>query len=643
MDAMTVFLQDIARKYLTISTDPDHSPDLRAALYDDIRSLAGLARKKMKNPRLDFLRGYFAVVLPELETLTMAEAIDLLEQAHEEGEIEATIFLSVLYGSYDYPVERRLQRPARAILLEDVIGKANHPYGLFLLARRYNGRIDESKLLVKRRVHPEYIGGYFLEDFSDLKNGDEASQKKTIRRWRAGLKKGRTEDILSAHIKSTMMLHLGVALYRGICAKYADPVEGLRLIRDAEKCGLKQAREWLDDNIALPNDEAPDPAQWLSEELAIHNGDGDAEPNDEAEQDESGNTLILNLDRRNSGEFFTLAHPEEQEGKKSDSYKPQVRARIHFPDDMAVKRRQALDADPVMSDVALDAIIAPLENLPGLRAMKTEIRDLLNYAMIIKQRRQHGLSTKSLGMHMLFTGKPGTGKTRLARMIGTLFYEAGLLENGHVIEADSAALTGEYIGWTTSKTRLACEAALGGVLFIDEAYMLTENGWGFGAEAVDVIMKMMEDYNGRFVVIAAGYPEKMDQFVLSNPGLRSRFAKTMAFKDYTAEENAEIFEVFCAENDYVLDPDGRPKLLAYLKSLRGLELERFANARGVRKLFEESIRNQANRLLRQKITGKDDLMQIRAGDIPGPAVIVKEGNVCYLDGTPGKRKRRKRG
>lgn len=240
---------------------------------------------------------------------------------------------------------------------------------------------------------------------------------------------------------------------------------------------------------------------------------------------------------------------------------------------------------------------AKLENLIGLTTVKTEVEKLFNVVKVRQIRQQRGMEASPSTLHMVFTGNPGTGKTTVARIIAEVFNEIGLLGKGHLVEVDRQALVGEYIGHTAPKMTKAIENALGGVLFIDEAYSLVQGGEkDFGKEAIDTLVKLMEDNRKDLVVIVAGYPEEMEKFLNANPGLKSRFYKTIQFEDYSPDELGEIFAGICNLKGYGYSADVFEKIKQLIENERIKNEKQFGNGRGVRNIFEKIEMNQANRL-----------------------------------------------
>ena len=281
-----------------------------------------------------------------------------------------------------------------------------------------------------------------------------------------------------------------------------------------------------------------------------------------------------------------------------------------FPASVPAVDGQALAVDRSK----LEQCLTKLDGLIGLPEVKGEIRQLVDVALFNQQRVERGLKPLRLAMHLVFTGNPGTGKTTVARLLGDIYASLNLLKGGHLVETDKSGLTGQYLGELTARTKAMIEKALDGVLFIDEAYALTRPGLGnqYGQEAVDILLKEMEDNRDRLVVIAAGYPNEMREFVASNPGLASRFTNVIQFRDYTADEMVQIFELFAHNNQMRLSPEARKKLEQVCGRLKGAITVDFANGRLVRNLFEQATKNMARRVA----SGDSDLETMIERDIP---------------------------
>lgn len=256
---------------------------------------------------------------------------------------------------------------------------------------------------------------------------------------------------------------------------------------------------------------------------------------------------------------------------------------------------EALDAD--LTD-SLEKAVGDLEALIGLASVKQEIQTLTNFLHLQQRRRDAGLPAQALSLHMVFRGNPGTGKTTVARILGRILKLLGLLARGHLIETDRAGLVAEYAGQTAPKTDRQIEDALDGILFIDEAYSLVADTGqdAYGAEAVQTLVKRMEDHRDRLVVILAGYPAPMDRLLASNPGLSSRFNNQLRFEDYAPVELAQIFQLMCEANRYQLSPAVRAKLLLGFHWLHARRDAHFGNGRLVRNCFENAVRRLANRV-----------------------------------------------
>jgi SpoVK/Ycf46/Vps4 family AAA+-type ATPase len=263
---------------------------------------------------------------------------------------------------------------------------------------------------------------------------------------------------------------------------------------------------------------------------------------------------------------------------------------------------------------SVDLILAELNALIGLEPVKALVRQLAAQQQVAQQRRNRGMNAIVPSPHLVFLGNPGTGKTTVARLIGRLYKAFGLVTEGHVVEADRSSLVAGYIGQTAIKTREMCTKALGGVLFIDEAYGLHVDGRDYGTEAIETLLTFMEAHRGQFAVVVAGYPEKMMEFLQSNPGLKSRFDMSILFPDYSTAELTKIFEDLVAAHDYVLHADASEKVRDYIDSWnRG---EGFGNAREVRRFFQHVVGIQAMALVGQSMMDTMMLREITADMIP---------------------------
>ncbi len=257
-----------------------------------------------------------------------------------------------------------------------------------------------------------------------------------------------------------------------------------------------------------------------------------------------------------------------------------------------------------------------LEHLIGLNDIKTDVIKLVDFVKVQQARKEMGMKTIPVSLHLVFTGNPGTGKTTVARILAKIYKEIGILSTGQLIEVDRAGLVAGYVGQTALKTQEKINAAIGGILFIDEAYTLIKEGNDFGQEAVDTLLKAMEDHRDNFVVIVAGYPQQMESFINSNPGLKSRFNKYFSFPDYTAEEMISIFDAMCHEYNYKVNQEAEQKIRHYLQDICASKDKNFANAREVRNMFEIIIGNQATRLMNMSNPTEEDMITIAESDIP---------------------------
>lgn len=303
----------------------------------------------------------------------------------------------------------------------------------------------------------------------------------------------------------------------------------------------------------------------------------------------------------------TPAQTENDSAKSADAPKEQTAAGTGAP---AAEVEEELPPKENIEDLK-----AELDDYIGLDAIKKEVGSLINMVQIYQKRKENGLPCTDMSLHMVFSGNPGTGKTTVARIMARIYHSLGILSKGHLVEVDRSGLVAGYVGQTAAKTSKVIEKALGGVLFIDEAYALngkSEND--FGQEAIDTLLKAMEDHRDDLVVIVAGYDGLMDDFVHSNPGLESRFNRYLHFDDYSIDEMIRIFEMQCKKGCYEMDEETR-KAVMLLIAQRNTNAVSFGNARGIRNLFEQILTAQCNRLAALETLNKEDLMKITLADI----------------------------
>ena len=274
------------------------------------------------------------------------------------------------------------------------------------------------------------------------------------------------------------------------------------------------------------------------------------------------------------------------------------------------------DEEPLPPPEKIEDLKAELNELIGLEGVKREVESLINMVTVHNLRRQNGLKTVDMSLHMVFSGNPGTGKSMIARMMARIYRSLGVLSKGQLVEVDRSGLVAGYIGQTATKTSEVIQKAKGGVLFIDEAYTLSskkgEND--FGQEAIDTLLKAMEDQREDLIVIVAGYDGLMDEFIHSNPGLESRFNRYLHFDDYSIDEMMQILDLQLKKGQYQLDDEARAAVRDYIVTANTGSIA-FGNARGVRNIFERLLVAQANRLSTEEAPDRDRLMTITAADV----------------------------
>lgn len=277
---------------------------------------------------------------------------------------------------------------------------------------------------------------------------------------------------------------------------------------------------------------------------------------------------------------------------------------------------QTQPVESVQNEKTYEELMEELDELVGLDDIKKDVKNLMNLIKVRKLRQENDLPVSEMSLHMVFTGNPGSGKTTVARLLGGLYAAIGVLSKGQLIEVDRSGLVAGYVGQTALKTQEVIKSALGGVLFIDEAYSLASGGeQDFGREAIETLLKAMEDNRDDLIVIVAGYDELMEKFINSNPGLKSRFNKYFYFPDYTGEQLYLMFVSRCKKGGYKMNAEAEEKAREIFNDMYEYRDENFGNGRDVRNFYEDMIVRQSNRIAEMENPSKDDLMEVTPEDL----------------------------
>ena len=302
-----------------------------------------------------------------------------------------------------------------------------------------------------------------------------------------------------------------------------------------------------------------------------------------------------------------------EERNRDDVYQSNHENNLESSDDVNINEQAS--SQPI--EESFDDVIEELNTLIGLENVKNDVRSLVNLVKIHQLRIENNMPVPPMSFHLVFSGNPGTGKTTVARLLAKIYKSLGLLNKGHLIEVDRSALVAGFVGQTAIKVSDVVKQALGGVLFIDEAYTLSANNDSsdYGREAIDTLLKLMEDHRDDLIVIVAGYTDEMKTFLHSNPGLKSRFNKHIHFEDYQEEELVDIFLALCNKSDYILTDNAKKLLQRLVLFIYKNKSENFSNGREMRNKFEEVLQYQANRIMLLSSPTKEDLQIITHNDI----------------------------
>ena len=391
--------------------------------------------------------------------------------------------------------------------------------------------------------------------------------------------------------------------------------EALKNAEDA----LKEAHKLLDELTTFGDNMAPKISEGIANLFGGRKKEDGTSKDTPAGEDSASGTAP-DQEGTDSGQPTDADEEKDQpaKGESDASGSPDEASTSKEQPAEAVAGGPAVQAETVVQAKTEEPEEDPMEKLDsliGLTTIKHDVKELTDFVRIQKMRKEEGLKSVPVSLHLVFTGNPGTGKTTVARILSSIYKQMGVLSKGQLVEVDRSGLVAGYVGQTALKTQERIQEALGGVLFIDEAYSLAQKDDAFGQESIDTILKAMEDHRDDLVVIVAGYTEPMEKFINSNPGLKSRFNKYIEFPDYTVDELEGIFNMNCKKYDYSVEEDAAFQIREMIKQRKFTKLENFANAREVRNMFEEIITNHARRIAAMENPTHEDMITITTYDL----------------------------
>ncbi|GEM_PF-2714945 len=580
---------------LPYSAERDREIDRIRAKFLDVALYRTL---EASDPEAAFWTCYEMIYGDAPKKIPMGEIIALLRGGVQGGHVASCWLLGAIFSNWGGRTPDEFISYRKGNLLVARAARKGYCPAMTSMLTHYRAQLSNSGYysrkayrLAQLLAEKDYPSGYLYLGECALQSDEPGPKGAALATgyFEKALKSLPRLDFVEQYLEGRIKLKLGIRYYE---AGRQD--EGIALIREADQYEW-EARVWLTDHgIPVPEDqEAP------MRETTDRAAEEDPYENLYASSPERSEVQVIRLKKPFS---FQLRQEKELEEKKNREFSAQE----------------------------LEIILRPLDDLIGLDAVKKQVRELVQYAQVIRRRRQAGLSTSSLSLHMVFSGNPGTGKTTVARILGRIMADLGFLKSGHVVEVDRSGLVGEYIGETAQKTRKAANNARGGILFIDEAHALIHpHERDYGWEVADTLVKVMEDRREDFIVIAAGYKGEIDQFVNANTGLASRFTWHIDFPDYNADDIGSIFAKLCEDADYKLSAEAMEKLRAGIRDIARREGKRFSNGRTARKLFETTLRAQAERLIRDDIRDKEALALILPEDIRFDHAV-SDGSVTFL-------------
>ena len=606
-------LQKLKKEYIKLSMEGKKDSDEFKHLIESFTSLTNASFSRTKLPENEFLYGFFRFKTIVDTDLPGEQYVQHIINAHENGCAEATYTLIYIYkGSYTFKERLKYLNESKAILLMEKGTRDNNCYASYLHACQVSSYLDdghdensEERIkkvyeLADKCLEQKHITGYYLKGclaFGWL--DDQIDNELSFKTLKAGYDLPKpSNDLIFPHIYHELTHRLASLYWDGTGTDINKKV-ALKLMVESANGDCFESIEWLYEH--------------------------EAELKKEGLLDDSATKFFKDGEKSDISEEATpmafFKDGEKREIFTSNNFSAPYDNRYKFlnPEKLSIYQPNT-ETDSWEQ----------LNKLIGLEGIKKQLKHIQNRIEFDKKRSDIGFKNDTPSNHFVFSGNPGTGKNEVARILGNLLLEIGVLSKGHVIEVDRSDLAMGYVGQSAIKTREVIEEAAGGILFIDEAYTLNvDDDWGYSEEIIATIIKEMEDKRDDIIFIFAGYKDEMKMLLKSNPGFQSRVRHKIEFDDYSTEELKGIYQKFCNENDYILHKNTDKGLEKLFKATAKENRTEFGNGRFVRNAFEKTLEKMASRVIELELGTAEDLTTIIFSDIPSISEVTGKKEDSY--------------